>query len=174
MPSAFQDGARLCRDRSGNRIQVFTKEGKFQKEFYIARNTKIRAPQGRWTSRPIRSRNTSLSADIANSTVWELDRQTGQVVQRIGRPGAKAAPSACCMSRLWIPRQSLHGRSRRNQPRPEVLAHEVIEFLVQVFALPAEGEHLFHLPYQTRVKRKSPGDRQRQRVGLTDIVTKAA
>jgi DNA-binding beta-propeller fold protein YncE len=82
-----KDGLVYVGDRSGNRIQVFTKQGKFQKEFYIARNTKIRGTAGSVDFSPDPQQKYIFVADIANSTVWELDRQTGQVVQRIGRPG---------------------------------------------------------------------------------------
>jgi DNA-binding beta-propeller fold protein YncE len=82
-----KDGLVYVGDRSGNRIQVFTKQGKFLKEFFIARNTKIRGTAGSVDFSPDAQQKYVFVADIANSTVWELDRQTGQVVQRIGRPG---------------------------------------------------------------------------------------
>jgi len=82
-----KDGLVYVGDRSGNRIQVFTKQGKFLKEFFIARNTKIRGTAGSVDFSPDAQQKYIFVADIANSTVWELDRQTGQVVQRIGRPG---------------------------------------------------------------------------------------
>jgi len=82
-----KDGLVYVGDRSGNRIQVFTKEGKFLKEFYIARNTKVRGTAGSVDFSPDPQQKYIFVADIANATVWELDRQTGQVVQRIGHPG---------------------------------------------------------------------------------------
>jgi DNA-binding beta-propeller fold protein YncE len=82
-----KDGLVYVGDRSGNRIQVFTKDGKFQKEFFIARNTKIRGTAGSVDFSPDPQQKYIFVADIANATVWELDRQTGQVVQRIGHPG---------------------------------------------------------------------------------------
>ena len=74
-------------DRGGNRIQVFTKDGKYLKEFYMARNTKMRGTAGSVDFSPDPQQKYIFVADIMNMTVWELDRQTGQVVQRIGRPG---------------------------------------------------------------------------------------
>jgi len=82
-----KDGLVYVGDRSGNRIQVFTKQGKFLKEFYVARNTKVRGTAGSVDFSPDPQQKYIFVADIANATVWELDRQTGQVVQRIGHPG---------------------------------------------------------------------------------------
>jgi len=82
-----KDGLVYVCDRGGNRVQVFTKEGKFLKEFYAARNTKLRGTVGSVDFSPDPQQKYIFIADIMNMTVWELDRQTGQVVQRIGRPG---------------------------------------------------------------------------------------
>jgi DNA-binding beta-propeller fold protein YncE len=99
-----KDGLVYVGDRSGNRIQVFTKQGKFQKEFYIARNTKIRGTAGSVDFSPDPQQKYIFVADIANATVWELDRQTGRLCRESDIRGAKAAPSSCSMSRSWIPR----------------------------------------------------------------------
>ncbi len=82
-----KDGLVYVCDRGGNRVQVFTKEGKFLKEFYVARNTKLRGTVGSIDFSPDPQQKYIFIADIMNGTVWELDRQTGQVVQRIGHPG---------------------------------------------------------------------------------------
>ena len=82
-----KDGLVYVCDRGGNRVQVFTKDGKFLKEFYAARDTKMRGTVGSVDFSPDPQQKYIFIADIMNMTVWELDRQTGQVVQRIGRPG---------------------------------------------------------------------------------------
>jgi hypothetical protein len=81
------DGLVYVCDRGGNRVQVFTKEGKFLKEFYAARNTRLRGTVGSVDFSPDPQQKYIFIADIMNMTVWELDRQTGKVVQRIGRFG---------------------------------------------------------------------------------------
>jgi len=82
-----KDGLVYVCDRGGNRVQVFTKDGKFQKEFFVARNTGMRGTVGSVDFSPDPAQKYIFIADIMNMTVWELDRQTGKVVQRIGRFG---------------------------------------------------------------------------------------
>jgi len=82
-----KDGLVYVCDRGGNRIQVFTKDGKYLKEFFIARNTRMRGTAGSVDFSPDAGQKYIYVADIMNMTVWQLDRQTGKVVQRIGRPG---------------------------------------------------------------------------------------
>ena len=82
-----KDGLLYVCDRGGNRVQVFTKDGKFQKEFYVARKTGMRGTVGSVDFSPDPQQKYIFIADIMNMTVWQLDRQTGQVVQRIGRFG---------------------------------------------------------------------------------------
>ncbi len=82
-----KDGLVYVCDRGGNRVQVFTKDGKFQKEFFVARNTGMRGTVGSVDFSPDPQQKYIFIADIMNMTVWQLDRQTGQVVQRIGRFG---------------------------------------------------------------------------------------
>ena len=82
-----KDGLLYVCDRGGNRVQVFTKDGKFQKEFYVARQTGMRGTVGSVDFSPDPQQKYIFIADIMNMTVWQLDRQTGKVVQRIGRFG---------------------------------------------------------------------------------------
>jgi DNA-binding beta-propeller fold protein YncE len=82
-----KDGLVYVCDRGGNRVQVFTKDGKFQKEFFVARNTKMRGTVGSVDFSPDPQQKYIFIADIMNMVVWQLDRQTGQVVQKIGRFG---------------------------------------------------------------------------------------
>jgi DNA-binding beta-propeller fold protein YncE len=82
-----KDGLVYVCDRGGNRVQVFTKDGKYLKEFYMARNTLMRGTAGSVDFSPDADQKYVFVADIMNMTVWQMDRQSGQVVQRIGRPG---------------------------------------------------------------------------------------
>jgi DNA-binding beta-propeller fold protein YncE len=82
-----KDGLVYVCDRGGNRVQVFTKDGKFQKEFFVARNTRMRGSVGSVDFSSDPQQKYIFIADIMNMSVWMLDRQTGAVVQRIGRAG---------------------------------------------------------------------------------------
>jgi hypothetical protein len=82
-----KDGLLYVCDRGGNRVQVFTKDGKFQKEFYVSRATRMRGTVGSVDFSPDPQQKYIFIADIMNMVVWQLDRQTGQVVQKIGRLG---------------------------------------------------------------------------------------
>jgi hypothetical protein len=74
-------------DRAGNRIQVFTKEGKFLKEFYMARNTLMRGTAGSVDFSPDPQQKYIFVADIMNMVVWQLERDTGKIVNKICRAG---------------------------------------------------------------------------------------
>ena len=84
------DGLLYVCDRLNNRVQVFRKDGSFVKEFTVAANTAAngsvwdivisRDPQQKWLH----------LADERNNQVVTLDRDTGQVVQTLGRPGRYA------------------------------------------------------------------------------------
>jgi DNA-binding beta-propeller fold protein YncE len=82
-----KDGLLYVCDRGGNRVQVFTKDGKFQKEFYVSRATRMRGTVGSVDFSPDPQQKYIFIADIMNMVVWQLDRQTGRVVQKIGRFG---------------------------------------------------------------------------------------
>ena len=96
----FQDGLVYVCDRAGNRIQVFTKQGKFLKEFFIANGTLRGGPQVRSTSRPIRSRNTSSSP--TSRTMW-----SGSWIARPARSWTRSAitamTAASSTSSMWPP-----------------------------------------------------------------------
>ena len=74
-------------DRGGNRVQVFTKQGKFLKEFIVANQTLGRGTAGMVSFSPDPEQRFLFLADIQNSAVWILNRQTGEVVGRFGRRG---------------------------------------------------------------------------------------
>ncbi len=74
-------------DRGGNRVQVFTKQGEFQKEFIVANDTLERGTAGMVSFSPDPEQRFMFLADIQNSAVWILNRQTGEVAGRFGRRG---------------------------------------------------------------------------------------
>ncbi|MBA2963121.1 MULTISPECIES: hypothetical protein [Ramlibacter] len=84
------DGLVYVCDRLNNRVQVFRKDGSYVKEFSVAPRTAAngsvwdivlsRDPQQKWLH----------LADGRNNLVVTLERETGQLVQTLGRPGRYA------------------------------------------------------------------------------------
>ena len=77
-------------DRSNNRIQVFTKQGKFQKEFAVRPETL--GIGSVWTvvfSRDVQQRYL-LVADGTNNVIWVLQRADGKPVSSFGHAGRNA------------------------------------------------------------------------------------
>jgi hypothetical protein len=85
-----RDGLVYVCDRAGDRVQVFTKEGKFVKEFYVANETLMRGTAGSVEFSSDREQRYIFVADIMNMAIWQLDRQSGAIVSRIGRAGPAA------------------------------------------------------------------------------------
>jgi hypothetical protein len=78
------DGLVYVSDRQGNRIQVFTKQGEYVQEFFVAPWTLDRGAAGSITfSRPPAQAHLFVT-DIMNNVVWILDRKTGATVGEIG------------------------------------------------------------------------------------------
>jgi DNA-binding beta-propeller fold protein YncE len=85
-----RDGMVYVCDRLNNRVQVFRKDGSFVKEFMVEPRTTSngsvwdivlsRDPAQRWLH----------LADGRNNQVLTLERETGQVVRTLGRPGRYA------------------------------------------------------------------------------------
>ena len=84
--SSFEGLIYAC-DRNGNRIQVFTKEGKFVREYIVkpevlgngsaAGLALSRDPKQAWM----------FIADMTSATLWIMNRETGKIVGQIGRRG---------------------------------------------------------------------------------------
>jgi hypothetical protein len=81
------DGLVYVCDRGGDRIQVFTKQGKFLKEFFIANETLRGGSAGSVDFSPDPGQKYIFVADIVNNVVWELERETGKIVDKIGHHG---------------------------------------------------------------------------------------
>jgi DNA-binding beta-propeller fold protein YncE len=81
------DGLVYVADRRGNRIQVFNTRGEFQKEFYLATETRQRGSTGGVAFSHDAEQAYLIIPDIQNNTIWILDRETGAVVNRVGSAG---------------------------------------------------------------------------------------
>ena len=81
------DGLLYVSDRQGNRVQVFTKQGEFVDEFFVAPWTRDRGAAGSLTfSLPPEQRHLFVT-DIMNNVVWILDRKSGETVGHVGFMG---------------------------------------------------------------------------------------
>ena len=81
------DGLVYVCDRGGDRVQVFTKHGKFVKEFFVANSTLMRGSVGSIDFSPDPQQKYIFVSDIMNNTVWILNRNDGSIAGRIGREG---------------------------------------------------------------------------------------
>jgi hypothetical protein len=81
------DGLLYVSDRQGNRLQVFTKQGEFVKEFFVAPWTRDRGAAGSITFSLPPEQTHLFVTDIMNNVVWILDRESGTTVGRIGFMG---------------------------------------------------------------------------------------
>jgi hypothetical protein len=81
------DGLVYAADRGANRIDVTTKEGKFVKEFLLARETGNRGSAGGVALSADPRQRFLFISDISNNTIWILNREDGKVLGRIGSAG---------------------------------------------------------------------------------------
>jgi len=82
-----KDGLVYVCDRAGDRVQVFDKQGKYIKEFFVANTTLRNGAAGSIDFSPDPGQKYIFIADIMNNVVWELERDTGKIVNKIGRTG---------------------------------------------------------------------------------------
>ena len=100
-----KDGLVYIGERGQNRIEVFTKQGKFMKEFYVSPNTPSRGeicgglyhqkyPPCGTTYKLAMSRDPQQKylyvADGTNDKVWILERESGKTLGSFGRNGTYA------------------------------------------------------------------------------------
>jgi len=81
------DGLVYVCDRGGDRVQVFTKQGKFVKEFHVANATMGGGSVGSVDFSGDPAQKYIFIADLMNATVWQLDRQSGEIIGRISHRG---------------------------------------------------------------------------------------
>ena len=84
------DGLLYVCDRSSNRIQVFTRQGKFVRELFVARETLERGAAGTVNFSTDPQQKYLLVGDIMNNVVWILNRSDGAVAGRFGGHGRGA------------------------------------------------------------------------------------
>ena len=81
--SVSDDGMVYAADRGADRVQVFTKDGKFVREFTVAPETLDRGSTGGLTfSRPVPA--FIYISDIMNNVVWIVNRADGQTLGHFG------------------------------------------------------------------------------------------
>jgi DNA-binding beta-propeller fold protein YncE len=89
-----RDGFVYAADRAAERVQVFTREGMFVKEFVVApsgtrrdERTGSRGAAGGVTFSADREQQYLYVSDMKNNTIWFLNRADGTVVGRYGNMG---------------------------------------------------------------------------------------
>jgi hypothetical protein len=82
-----RDGLVYAADRRACRIQVFTKEGRFLKEFFVATETLNRGSAGGIAFSGDPQQRYMFISDISNNTIWILNREDGKLLGRIGSAG---------------------------------------------------------------------------------------
>ena len=81
------DGFVYAADRNANRIQVFTKEGKYVKEFILAPMTGVGGSTGGVMFSPDKQQKFLYISDLTNNHIWFLNREDGKVVGQMGSMG---------------------------------------------------------------------------------------
>src|SRR5215475_2186728 len=81
------DGRIYAADRNANRIQVFTKDGKFEKEFVLAPKTGVGGSTGGVGFSPDKAQKFLYISDLTNNHIWFLNREDGKVVGTLGSMG---------------------------------------------------------------------------------------
>ncbi|MBI4888110.1 MAG: hypothetical protein HY824_13525 [Acidobacteria bacterium] len=82
-----RDGLVYAADRPSNRIQVFTREGRYVKEFFVAPSTLDRGAAGGVAFSADRQQRYLYISDIQNNTIWFLNREDGTLLGRLGSTG---------------------------------------------------------------------------------------
>ena len=81
------DGNVYAADRMANRIQVFTKQGKFLREFILAPMTGVGGSTGGVMFSPDKQQRLLYISDLTNNHIWFLNREDGKVVGQMGSMG---------------------------------------------------------------------------------------
>jgi hypothetical protein len=114
-----KDGILHVCDRAGDRIQAFTKDGKFVKEYHVANTTMGGGSVGSVDFSADPEQKFIFTADLVNGTVWQIDRQSGQIVGRVShkgdKPGEFIAPHVAAMDSKGNVYAGEIGRGRRVQ-----------------------------------------------------------
>jgi len=84
------NGLVYAADRMADRIQVFTKQGKFLKEFVMAPYTGVGGSTGGVAFSPDPAQQFLFISDLTNNHIWFLNREDGKVVGQLGSMGQNA------------------------------------------------------------------------------------
>jgi DNA-binding beta-propeller fold protein YncE len=84
------DGLVYVADRTNNRMQVFTIDGKFQREIFVERKTKLLGTSFSVAFSPDAAQQYLYLADAGNGRVHIYDRKTLEEVGKVGRIGRYA------------------------------------------------------------------------------------
>jgi DNA-binding beta-propeller fold protein YncE len=82
-----RDGLVYAADRMADRIQVFTKQGKFLKEIILAPYTGVGGSTGGVMFSPDRDQRLLYISDLTNNHIWFLNRADGKVLGKMGSMG---------------------------------------------------------------------------------------
>ena len=85
-----RDGFVYAADRAAERVQVFTREGTFVKEFVVAPDTRGNGSTWDVDLSPDSAQAFLHAADGENNVVWNLSRDTGRLLGSFGRSGRGA------------------------------------------------------------------------------------
>jgi hypothetical protein len=85
-----RDGLVYVCDRMNNRLQVFSKQGKFVQEFFVRPQTLGRGSFWQFTFSIDENQKYLLVADGENNVIWTLRREDGAVVGQTGHNGRNA------------------------------------------------------------------------------------
>jgi hypothetical protein len=82
-----RDGLVYAADRVADRIQVYTKAGKFVREFTVAPETLDRGSTGGMALSPLPDQRYLYVSDIMNNVIWIVNRADGKTVGHFGFAG---------------------------------------------------------------------------------------
>ena len=81
------DGLVYAADRMANRIHVFTRDGKFLKEFKMAEWTGVGGSTGGVMFSPDKEQRLLYISDLTNNHIWFLNRDEGKILGQMGQMG---------------------------------------------------------------------------------------
>jgi hypothetical protein len=84
------DGLVYVCDRTNDRLQVFTKEGKFVKEFFIRKETLGQGSAWDFAFSREPGQKYLIVADGENNVLWTVERSSGNTLGKTGRSGRNA------------------------------------------------------------------------------------